>query len=645
MLYHGKSLPRWAGAAPAVLAGDFESGRWLVPVDSMPRVLGRCWRRAWTGGCRARAGDRERARAEDRRQTFVSGDTVRVVLEASETVPFQVLQEEGRVTVAIPRDLVSVAFQQQRLTGGIVDGVQFLGGRDNVFAVSLGRRFQRMTASEQAAPARLVMEFQAAPLTVASPPPGDVPGAGLRPAAPADRGGIRTVVIDPGHGGAEVGAQGPGGTLEKDVTLAIGRKVRSALANNLGLQAFLTRDKDQEVALDDRTAFANNYKADLFVSIHANASAARGARGSEVYFLSYQASDEESRRLAQSEGGAIAPGTAAFGGTSDLALILWDMAQAEHLEESSALATRINEELAEVTGSQGRGIKQAPVRVLVGAGMPAVLVEIAFISTRRKRSCITSDGLRARWRRRSCAAARALSGAGPAVASTWPARDLETDRERARRQRPGRRLLVLLLGIVSPTAPRGRAGCGARYGAGPRGSRRRAGGRAGAPSRQGPDRKISVKLFFPAGDRAWPGDRGPHRVLLRRPVAAAAGGGEELARGSQMAWAPASPGHARPRGVRDRARGGLRGPSKEAASPAVRADPTTSSSPCTRWSLAHLELPSAREAGADRDRGRQVPTLAGHVDLTRPLGPDLTYLATSTVTPAASPAPPSAPPS
>ncbi len=396
VLYSGKSLASVGGelrllSSPAL----FEGGRWLVPVDTMPRVLGPLLgtRVDWKAASRLLViGDVPAPRIEVK--TFVSGDTVRVVLEASEAIPFRVSQEERRVMVAIPRDLVSVAFQQQRLTGGIVDAVQFLGGRDNVFAVSLGRRFKSMTASEQAGPARLVMEFQAAPLAVAAPPlSADLPGgAPSRPAAPsAEGGGLRTVVIDPGHGGAEVGAKGAGGTLEKDVTLAIGRKVRSALANGLGLQAFLTRDKDQEVSLDDRTAFANNYKADLFVSIHANASPARGARGSEVYFLSYQASDEESRRLASTEGGDIVPGVAGSQGTSDLALILWDMAQAEHLEESSALATRINEELAEVTGSQGRGIKQAPFRVLVGAGMPAVLVEIAFISNAEEEKLLRSD--------------------------------------------------------------------------------------------------------------------------------------------------------------------------------------------------------------------------------------------------------------
>ena len=392
VLYNGKSLASMGGelrllSSPAL----FESGRWLVPVDSVPRVLGSLLqtRVDWRAPSRLLVIGNVPAPRIDVK-TFVSGETVRVVLEASETVPFRVLQEEGRVTVAIPRDLVSVSFQQQRLTGGIVDVVQFLGGRENVFAVTMGRRFQRMTASEQENPARLVMEFQAAPLAVASaqPPPAVVPA---KPGGTGQAGGIRTVVIDPGHGGAEVGAKGPAGTLEKDVTLAIGRKLRSAVTNGLGLQAFLTRDKDQEVALDDRTAFANNYKADLFVSIHANASAARGAHGSEVYFLSYQASDEESRRLASSEGGEIARGGSEPAPSSDLALILWDMAQAEHLEESSALATRINEELAEVTGSQGRGIKQAPFRVLVGAGMPAVLVEIAFISNAEEERLLTSD--------------------------------------------------------------------------------------------------------------------------------------------------------------------------------------------------------------------------------------------------------------
>src|SRR5437762_8465030 len=99
--------------------------------------------------------------------------------------------------------------------------------------------------------------------------------------------------------------------------------------------------------------------------------------------------------MAALEGGAFTPGTPAPA-SGDLALILWDMAQAEHLEESSALASRIQEELADVTGSQGRGVKQAPFRVLVGAAMPAVLVEVAFISNAEEEKLLVSDAYQSR---------------------------------------------------------------------------------------------------------------------------------------------------------------------------------------------------------------------------------------------------------
>jgi N-acetylmuramoyl-L-alanine amidase len=174
------------------------------------------------------------------------------------------------------------------------------------------------------------------------------------------------------------------------VVLAIARRLRDELVNKLGVQVFLTRDRDVEMDLVARTAIANNYKADLFISIHANAVRAPGAKGSEVYFLSYQASDEAARHVALIEGIAEPLGTAAPG--SALELILWDMAQAEHLEASSALATRIQDELGAVTGSRIRGVKQAPFRVLVGATMPAVLVEVAFISNPEEERLLSSTG-------------------------------------------------------------------------------------------------------------------------------------------------------------------------------------------------------------------------------------------------------------
>ena len=392
-LYDKKSLAQVDGELRLLSSNVLqEEGRWLVPVDSAPRLLQPLLRKRaeWRAPRRVLLVG-EVAVPQITVTTAVAGDAVRVTLQSSEKLPFRVQQDPGRVTVAVPRDLVDVVHQPERLTGGIVDHVQFVGGRDNAFSIGLGHRFKNLQTFELEAPPRLVLEFQAVPLDTAE--------AGASPSPPpaphVEGAGIRTVVIDPGHGGAEVGALGPSGTLEKDVTLAIARKVRQSVANGLGLQAFLTRDRDQEVALEDRPAVANNYKADLFVSIHANAFRSEGARGSEVYFLSYQATDDESRRLAAMEGGDLAAPAVAPAG-SDLALILWDMAQAEHLEESSALASRIQEELAEVTGSQGRGVKQAPFRVLVGAAMPAVLVEVAFISNAAEEKLLVSDDYQSR---------------------------------------------------------------------------------------------------------------------------------------------------------------------------------------------------------------------------------------------------------
>jgi N-acetylmuramoyl-L-alanine amidase len=387
VLYDGKSLMSVEGdlrllAAPA----SAEPGGWLVPLDALARLLPPLLgaRVEWRASARVLVVGNVRA-ARVSVATQVTGEAVRVVFESSERTPFHVAQAEGRVTVTVGRDLVDVAFTDERLTGGIAERVHFRGGPGHAFVIALGRRFQELRAAEEPGPpSRLVLELRGAPLAVPASPPPPVarPPVALPP---------RTAVIDPGHGGSDLGARGPAGAMEKDVALSLARRLRAALVNSLGMQAFLTRDSDRDVALDERVAVANNYKADVFISLHANASRSRGARGAEVYFLSYQSVDEETRRLAVQEGEL--PEAPAG---SDLSLILWDMAQAEHLEESSALASRIQEELAEVTGSQGRGIKQAPFRVLVGATMPAVLIEAAFISNAEEEKLLVSDAYQAR---------------------------------------------------------------------------------------------------------------------------------------------------------------------------------------------------------------------------------------------------------
>lgn len=386
VLYRGKSFASIGGELRLLSAAtQFEGGQWLVAVDALPKVLGPLLDQpvTWRPSARVLAiGAFAVPKVTVR--TTTAGDATRVTLEFSEPVPFEVEREPGRVTVALRRDLVDVSPAEERVTGGIVERVQFVGGRRNLIAVVTGPRFESLATVEDPAGRQLVLELTGSGRVQAAPP-----ATAARPGRPAQ--GPRVVVLDPGHGGAEVGAKGPGGTLEKDVTLQIARRLRAILVNDLGLQVFLTRDADVAVELDQRTALANNYKADLFVSIHANAARARGASGSEVYFLSYEASDDEARRIAQAEGAHIPEAAAAAPGTAGLDLILWEMAQAEHLEESSFLATRLQEELAVAAGIEMRGVKQAPFRVLVGAAMPAVLVETAFISNPEEEQQLASE--------------------------------------------------------------------------------------------------------------------------------------------------------------------------------------------------------------------------------------------------------------
>jgi len=204
--------------------------------------------------------------------------------------------------------------------------------------------------------------------------------------------GIHTIVIDPGHGGKDVGAIGTGGLMEKDATLTLCRKLADSLESRLQTRVVLTRTDDTVVPLDQRTAIANQYKADLFLSVHLNAAVVKGAHGSETYFLSLDASDELARKAAEVENAAARTETTA----TDLKLILWDLAQQEYLNESSRFAQVVQEEMNRATGVQSRGVKQAPFKVLVGATMPAALVEVAFISNPDEEAKLRSEDFQSR---------------------------------------------------------------------------------------------------------------------------------------------------------------------------------------------------------------------------------------------------------
>jgi N-acetylmuramoyl-L-alanine amidase len=205
--------------------------------------------------------------------------------------------------------------------------------------------------------------------------------------------GMKTIVIDPGHGGLEPGAKGRFGTLEKNVALEIGLKLKAVIERNFPCRVVLTRDKDLDVSLENRAALANNHKADFFISIHANSSFRKDARGSETYFLSRDATDEEARRLAFLENNPAEFEEGITGESEDeIKMILWDMAQSAYLKQSSLLAESIQKELNLLLRTSNRGIKQAPFTVLAGVACPAVLVEVAFISNPREERSLTREG-------------------------------------------------------------------------------------------------------------------------------------------------------------------------------------------------------------------------------------------------------------
>jgi N-acetylmuramoyl-L-alanine amidase len=194
--------------------------------------------------------------------------------------------------------------------------------------------------------------------------------------------GLRKVVLDPGHGGKDPGASGPGGIAEKEIVLSIAKKLAVKLKTEMGTEVVLTRKDDRFVPLEDRTLLANSQDADLFISLHVNASPNADAKGIETYYLD-NTTDEAAIRLAARENATSRKNI------SDLQFILSDMMQNMKLEDSITLAHRLQAALVSGMGKfmgdvKDLGVKKALFHVLVGARMPSVLVEMFFITNKNE---------------------------------------------------------------------------------------------------------------------------------------------------------------------------------------------------------------------------------------------------------------------
>ncbi len=353
--------------------------RWFVPVDFMPRALAlvldtridlrRATRLLVVGDLRV---PRVVARVD-------AGSTdVAVTFEVTPNTDARVVSQQGRLVVQFEADALELALPSlppQTFLLGLSPGEA-----PNTVILTTGPRYamHRVTTSQaDAGSGRVTVTLLPATTADAAAAPAPAPDSRFVIPTQGPSTGLRTVVLDPGHGGEEIGTQGASGTLEKDVTLSVARRLRTLIESRLGAKVFLTREDDRTLSLDDRSAFANNHQADVFLSIHANSAVRPAMKGAEVYFLTVERADAEARKKAGDNATTL---PALGGGSREIDLILWETAQARYLEQSSALAGFVEQALTGRIEMSPRAVQQAPFRVLVGANMPAALVEIGYLS-------------------------------------------------------------------------------------------------------------------------------------------------------------------------------------------------------------------------------------------------------------------------
>jgi len=195
---------------------------------------------------------------------------------------------------------------------------------------------------------------------------------------------LRRVVLDAGHGGHDTGTISRGGMKEKDLVLDVTRRLGKLIEDRLGSEVVFTREDDTFIPLEERTAFANRQKADLFLSVHANSSAARSAAGVETYYLNFTTSKADLEVAARENASA----EKSIHDLSDLVRRITLQDKVDESREFAALVQKAGHELS--VQSQGklrnRGVKKAPFVVLIGAKMPSILVEIGFLTNSKEES-------------------------------------------------------------------------------------------------------------------------------------------------------------------------------------------------------------------------------------------------------------------
>ena len=360
-------------------------GRWLAPVDFLPRALALVAdsRIEYRRGSRLLViGTVRVPRVTTRVEP--AGTGTRVTVEVAPPTGVMTITDADRVVVRLDADAIDFA----PVTGTSPAITQVRGDAPATVTIGLAPSAGdvRASTSNTDTTARVVIDITApaqAPESSAAPPPAAAP-----PVLTPSKGGVQTVVLDPGHGGDDSGVRGAGGTLEKQVTLEVARRLKTVLEARMGVRVVLTRDDDRLVAPDERTATANNAKGDLFVSLHMSSSPAPATTGATVYFMRLDREGEETRR----EAGAQALSLPVLGGgTRVIETIRWDLAQARHVDDSGRLANLLAAALEGHVPTMPQPVQSAPLRVLAGLNMPAVLFEMGYLTNPGQEKSATGD--------------------------------------------------------------------------------------------------------------------------------------------------------------------------------------------------------------------------------------------------------------
>ena len=376
VLTPGQAAASVAGRVLSLSSAVIKDNRgWFVPVDFVARVIAPATGQRIETRTVSRTilvGDIKWPQVAVRLERQGSG--VRVSADVQPATPFRISRDGNKVVARFDATAVDLtlggAAASDLIASVHVDGVTVV--------IDLGPAASIVRPSEDGANTHFTVDVAPAPRAGQDAPPAELRASGLK-----------IVAIDAGHGGEEPGAKSADGAAEKDITLALAKRLRGAIESRLGLRVVMTREGDDTLPLDRRTAIVNNSQSDVLISLHADASFRASAGGAQVLTL---APEDYQRRLLPATTPAVTVPLAG-GGTRTVDVVPWDLAQLPHVSASLSFAASVEEHLRERrVPLRARAQNPTPLRLLAGANMPAIMLEAGFLSNADDAAALTGPG-------------------------------------------------------------------------------------------------------------------------------------------------------------------------------------------------------------------------------------------------------------